>query len=144
MILYATLNTTDRYYSDPEDNLGERIRKQRNIRGLTAREFGELCNLCEGTIYAYESNLDIPSPPTMKRIVKALDIDIEYFKDDYFNFIFSENYTEILKTWRNENIKKYLQVKEILGVSYGSYRNWEKGAIMSRDFFNRIKDKMNI
>lgn len=142
MVLYSTLNTTDRYNDDPEYTLGEKIRKQRNMKGLTAEELGGLCHSSKNTIYAYESNNAIPNPHTMKKIVEYLDVDVEYFEDDYYNFVLSNDYVEFLKKWRNENTKNHMQIEKILNISYGTYLAWEKGLIMSREFFNKIWHKI--
>lgn len=142
MVLYSELNISDRYKNDPEDNLGEKIRKVRNMKGFTAKELANLCNIKEATIYAYESNNAIPNPHIMKQLVEVLDVDVEYFEDDYYNFVLSNDYVEFLKKWRNKNIKKHLQIEEILNVSYGSYLSWEKGLIMSKETFNKIWNKI--
>lgn len=81
MVLYEKLNITDRYEDYPERNLGEKIRKQRNIKGYTAEELGNLCGCSMNTIYAYESNTSKPSDNLLNKIIDALDIDINYFKN---------------------------------------------------------------
>jgi len=144
IVLYEKLNTEYKYEDYPEDTLGEKIRKLRNIRGLTAEELGNLCDCSGNTIYAYESGTAIPHYSIMKKMIKALEVDVEYFEDDYYSFVLSDRYTEILKKWRKENTSKTEDVKKILGVSFWSFNLWEKGHIMSRETFNMIKDKLNI
>ncbi|MCR2042690.1 helix-turn-helix transcriptional regulator [Anaerosalibacter massiliensis] len=116
------------------------MRKQRNIKGLTAEELGNLCGVSKNTIYSYESNNAVPTSNVMKKIVNVLDVDVKYFEDDYYNFVLSENYTDYLKEWR-----KLLRVEELeekLGVSYASYSSWEKGSFMARNTFNKIKNRL--
>lgn len=140
--MYEKLNTEYKYEDYSEDTLGEKIRKLRNIRGLTAEELGNLCDCSGNTIYAYESGTAIPHYSIMKKMIKALEVDVEYFEDDYYSFVLSDRYTEILRKWRKENTRKIEDVKKILGVSYYSYRTWEKGIIMNRSVFDKIKDKI--
>ncbi len=144
MVLYEELNNSYRYQNYPENNLGEKIRKTRNMKGFTAKELGDLCSCSLNTIYAYESNIAIPNPHAMKKIIKVLDVDIEYFEDDYYNFVLSKDYTELLKKWRKENTKHSNDVKNILNVSFQSFWGWENGNIMSRQSFNQIRDKIYI
>lgn len=80
MVLYADLNISDKYDDYPEGNLGERIRKLRNMKGLTAEELGNLCKCSKNSIYAYESNNSNPGRKTLKNIAKALDVKIGYLK----------------------------------------------------------------
>jgi transcriptional regulator with XRE-family HTH domain len=81
MVLYEKLNNTDRYVNYPENNLGEKIRKQRNIKGYTAEELANICGCSMNSIYAYESNNSKPSNSLLNRIIDALGVEASYFKD---------------------------------------------------------------
>lgn len=65
----------------PEDTLGDKIRKIRNMKGYTAKELSKLCGISENSIYCYESDTAIPGKSTLKKIANALDISLEYLKD---------------------------------------------------------------
>ncbi|MBU5293139.1 helix-turn-helix domain-containing protein [Anaerosalibacter bizertensis] len=140
MVLYEQLNNSYRYENYPERTLGEKIRKQRNIKGLTAEELGTLCSISKNTVYSYESNTAIPRPEIMKKIINVLNVDVKYFEDDYYSFVLSENYCEYLKEWRK--LLKVEELEEILNISYITYLNWEKGSMMSRNTFDKIRDKL--
>lgn len=103
---------------------------------------GNLCDCSGNTIYAYESGNAIPHYSIMKKIIDALKVDVEYFEDDYYSFVLSDKYTSYLKQWRMKNTKRVEDIERILGVTYASFRSWEKGEIMSRDSFNKIKHKL--
>lgn len=140
IVLYEQLNNSYRYENYPERTLGEKIRKQRNIKGLTAEELGTLCSISKNTVYSYESNTAIPRPEIMKKIINVLNVDVKYFEDDYYSFVLSENYCEYLKEWRK--LLKVEELEEILNISYITYLNWEKGSMMSRNTFDKIRDKL--
>ncbi len=144
MVLYETINTKYKYKNYPEETLGERIRKQRFLKGLTAAELAELCNCCKNTIYAYESNIAIPHYNIMKKMVELFEIDTSYFKDPYYDFVLSSNYSKHLKKWRKNKKMKMVDIKQVLGVSHTSYLSWERGTIMSRGCFNKIRNKIGV
>lgn len=144
IILYKKVSSCHRYENYPEDTLGQKIRKQRFIKNLTAEELGELCGCVEGTIYMFESDWGIPCCATMERICEALDVPIEHFGDDYYNFVFSNNYAKFLREWRANNTNKCSDVEQGLGVTVSSYRGWEKGRIMSRKTFDKIRGMLGI
>lgn len=109
------------------------------MKGLTAEDLGKLCGCSKNTIYCYESNTAIPHYSIMKRIIDILDVEVDYFEDEYYSFIFSNSYIDKFKKWRKENITRTKDVQKLLGVSYASFLSWEKGHILSREVFNRIK-----
>ncbi|WP_399324547.1 helix-turn-helix domain-containing protein [Tissierella sp.] len=82
MLLYEKLNTSNKYIDYPENNLGEKIRKQRNIKGYTAEELGKLCGCAKNSIYAYESNIAKPSNDLLNRIINSLGVDANYFESN--------------------------------------------------------------
>ncbi len=126
----------------PERTLGEKIRKQRYLKGLTAAELGRLCGCATVTINFYESDTYFPSYDVMKKICTVLDVPVTYFEDDYYNFVLSDDYTNYLRRWRKENADSIDDVKKILGVSYSTYCEWEKGKRMSRESFEKIKERL--
>ena len=143
IVLYQKINSDYKYLNYPENTLGQKIRKQRFLKGLTATELGKLCGCVEGTIYSYESDFTKPHYTVMKKICTILEVPIQYFNDDYYNFVLSDDYANYLKKWRKENTARYDDVKKILGVSYKAYRDWEEGSSMTRKIFNKIKDKIS-
>lgn len=81
MVLYADLNISDKYDDYPENNLGERIRKQRYLKGYTAPELAEKCKCSKNSIYAYESNNATPGKKTLENIANALSVNTNYLND---------------------------------------------------------------
>lgn len=76
----------------PEDNekhfpgsMGERIKKLRELRGLTQKQLGMQCGFKESTadvrISQYEKNKKIPNPETLAALATALDVDELFFHD---------------------------------------------------------------
>lgn len=80
MVLYENLNTVSKFLDYPEDTLGDKIRKIRNMKGYTAKELSKLCGISENSIYCYESDTAIPGKSTLKKIAKSLDVKIGYLK----------------------------------------------------------------
>ncbi|MBC8590594.1 helix-turn-helix domain-containing protein [Wansuia hejianensis] len=128
----------------PENTLGDKIRKIRNLRGLTAKQLGALCNCSADRIYCYESNKATPRINFINAITNELNISIDYFENDYFNFVLSDKYTKILYNWRKKNTTNRFELEKKLGVTYYNYLKWEKGKKMSMESFNKIKNKLNI
>lgn len=112
------------------------------MKGLTAAELGRLCGCATVTINFYESDTYFPSYDVMKKICTVLDVPVTYFEDDYYNFVLSDDYTNYLRRWRKENADSIDDVKKILGVSYSTYCEWEKGKRMIRKSFEKIKERL--
>ncbi len=144
IVLYKKLNNRHRYEDCPEDTLGQKIRKQRFLKGLTANDLAKKCGLKEYTIYSYETENTYPHYTSMNKICNILDVPVEFFEDAYYIFVLSDNYESYLQKWRKENTTRHDDVKKILGVSYGMYRNWEKGYRMRRQAFEMIRDHLGL
>lgn len=144
IVLQQEIHKEYRYRSYPENTLGQKIRKQRLIKGLTAAELGEKCGCTDNTIYAYESNQIFPHYTIFQKICIALNVPVEYFKDDYYSFVLSSAYSDFLRQWRKKNTHRYYDIENILGVSFWSYNEWEKGSRMSRETFEKIREKLGI
>lgn len=56
-----------------QDSWGEKIRRARLARGLTAGELAKKAKVDRTTIYGIESGRRNPHPPTLRRILQALD-----------------------------------------------------------------------
>jgi len=56
-----------------EQPLGERIRRARLARGLTARELAKAAKVDVGTLYRIERGSCNPRPTTHRKIIQALD-----------------------------------------------------------------------
>lgn len=114
------------------------------MKGLTAAELEKLCGRTENCIYSYESDITFPHYTIMEKICVALGVPVQYFNDDYYNFVLSEDYTSFLREWRKKNTKRHYDVKKMLGVSFAAYFEWEQGKRMSRKTFEKIRKKLGI
>lgn len=141
---YQKLNFSLKYNQHPEKTLGQKIKKLRFIKGLTAKELGQLCGRQENTINAYESDTIYPHYTIMEKICNALGVEVGFFDDDYYSFVLSDNYSSYLKEWRRKNTSKYDEVEKILCVSYESYLSWEKGKKMDRNTYKKISEKLGL
>ena len=56
-------------------NLGERIRKIRELKGLSQKELAKLVGKTPGMISRYETAIESPSTATFVKIANALDVD---------------------------------------------------------------------
>lgn len=65
--------------------LGEKIKKYRELRGLTQRELGQKVGFSAGTedsrIRKYEKNMMAPKIDIRRKIAEALDIDMSALND---------------------------------------------------------------
>lgn len=80
-------------------SLGSRIKKYRELRGLSQKQLGLLCGYTPSTagvrIFQYEKNLKVPRGKALKEIAKALDIpegtlfDADVLnKDTFYHILF--------------------------------------------------------
>lgn len=80
-------------------SLGSRIKKYRELRGLSQKKLGLLCGYTPSTagvrIFQYEKNLRVPRGKALKEIAKALDIpegtlfDADVLnKDTFYHILF--------------------------------------------------------
>jgi site-specific DNA recombinase len=142
IVLYQKINPLEQYENYPENTLGQKIQKQRYLKDLTAAELGRLCGRAEVTINLYESDTILPSHAVMEKICTALDVPVSYFEDDYYNFVLSDNYASYLQEWKKQNIKRHNDIEKVLGVAYQTFWSWQKGYRMSRESFERVKEKL--
>ena len=59
--------------------IGNRIRKARESKGISQRKLGMILGLSDKAISAYESNRTLPPIDTLYKISLELDQDITYF-----------------------------------------------------------------
>ena len=60
-------------------NLGKRIRRMRQARGLTAVELAKRSRVTTGFISQLEHSKTVPSLQTLQRVAAALDVSLTYF-----------------------------------------------------------------
>lgn len=60
------------------DTLGQRIKKIRNMRGLTQKALASKAGMSEITIQSYELEIRRPKPEQLNKIAMALDVDIAF------------------------------------------------------------------
>lgn len=60
------------------DTLGQRIKKIRNMRGLTQKALALKAGISEITIQSYELEIRRPKPEQLNKIAMALDVDIAF------------------------------------------------------------------
>ncbi len=64
-------------------NIGEKIKRMRNQKGLTQKELADRCELTKGYISQLENNLNSPSIATLTDILAALGSNLaEFFQDE--------------------------------------------------------------
>lgn len=64
-------------------DLGSKIKRMRNQKGLTQEELADRCELTKGYISQLENNLNSPSIATLTDILSALGSDLsEFFKEE--------------------------------------------------------------
>jgi transcriptional regulator with XRE-family HTH domain len=58
--------------------IGERIRAYREQHGLSQKQMAELCEIDPSQLCKYEKGTDMPSAPTLARIAKVMQCQIDY------------------------------------------------------------------
>ena len=74
-----------------EEIIGENIKKERKVKGMSQRELAEKCEIVNTVISAYENKKKIPGLNTIAKIAKALDVSIDQlcYGDESISFITS-------------------------------------------------------
>lgn len=69
-------------------NVGKNIKMYRKKHGFTQEELGKLSELSKNAIYNYENNKRVPTVDVLKRIAKALDVQLTDLISDDSNNIY--------------------------------------------------------
>lgn len=123
----------------PETTVGNRIRKQRLLKGISQKELARYIGVADGTMDTYEFDRAFPSPEKLKKIAECLEVPVEYFFDEYYEFVFGD-YGKKIKDWREKNKLSLKEAAMVVGVSERTLIGWERGV----DYPNRIKYKIII
>lgn len=120
--------------------IGDRIKEQRILMGITQEELGRIASVSKVTIHKYETNVitNIPSD-RIEIIAKALNVkpaylmgwsdeDLEQKDKDNIQKIFSNNLKDLLE----KSDKTQLELAKFLGVSNTTVNNYVKGYNMPR------------
>lgn len=84
IILKNTLLAHNRFMTDVKKLLGKRIKEIRKSRGLTQEKLAELVGIEPPNLSFIETGRFYPSPDTLQKIAKSLDVKIyELYMFDY-------------------------------------------------------------
>ncbi|MDU6337855.1 MAG: helix-turn-helix transcriptional regulator, partial [Clostridium sporogenes] len=133
--------TLDKLYTISEnDTIGERIRKLRKLKNITAKELGKKIGITSSGVIAYENDNVYPSAPIILKLSKLLGENVAC--DDYSNFITSK-YWQKLKLWRITNKLTQKEAAMFLQISERTYYSWEKcNSYITKHTFNKLKNKL--
>jgi transcriptional regulator with XRE-family HTH domain len=127
-----------------EVTVGNRIRKQRLLKGISQEDLALAIAVADGTMDTYEFDRAFPSPKVLIKIADNLNIPLEYFYDDYYRFIFTE-YDLIIKEWIKSNNLTTKHAAKVVGVSENVITNWKyKRYYPDRVQFEKLKAAMNL
>lgn len=110
----------------PETTVGNRIRKQRLLKGISQEELARYIGGADGTMDTYEFDRAFPSPEKLKKIAECLKVPVEYFFDEYYEFVFGD-YAERIREWREKNKLTFKKASIVIGVSEKTFILWERG-----------------
>ncbi len=138
--LNIEVNIKDKIKRPITDNVPNLLKYYRKINGYSqldvANKIGFKNN--RNIIKDYELGKILPSRDVSVKLAKLFNINKKYFYDDYF--IFLDKAPNILKEYRrNKNLNK-TQLADLLGTSYSIISRWEKGYIISRNYYKKIKE----
>lgn len=137
---YFTLDIQKLYIPSKEDTIGERIRKLRKVKRLTAKELGIQIGITSSGILGYENNKAYPSRKIILKLYKILGDDL--LCDEYSKFIV-QDYTAIFEKWRVNNELTKKEAAKQLTITESFYHSLIKGEYeLTYSYFNRIKSKL--
>lgn len=109
----------------PEATLGNKIRKHRLLKRFYKKDLAEYIGVVTYTIDSYELGLSYPLPEKLIKIAEYFKMPIEYFYDDYYEFVFG-NYGEQIKNWRKKDGLTYKDAAKIIGIDPKTLSSWER------------------
>lgn len=109
-------------------NIGGKIKRMRNQKGLTQNELADRCELTKGYISQLENNLNSPSIATLTDILSALGSNLaEFFREETEEkIVFSKNeFIEknadgVLLNWLIPNAQKNMMEPVLVELSEGA------------------------
>lgn len=67
---------------EDKKRIGERIRRLRKAKKMTARELGEKIGVAESTLVCYEQGISSPSLPKLKKLAGVLNVSTDFLLSD--------------------------------------------------------------
>ena len=64
-------------------NLGGKLKRLRQKKGLTSKELAEKLNVSQSTVSAWETGTKKPRVKTVNNLANFFNVSVEYFYDDY-------------------------------------------------------------
>jgi transcriptional regulator with XRE-family HTH domain len=140
-------------------NLGGRIRMQREEKGLTTRHLAEQARCSPSLISQLENNRVDPSISMLKRIAKALDVNIvDFFMDESLNHEdvvtkakdrvdiqlrrWDAKIQSLVRNTRNKRMQPFFTVIKPGGGSHGMYlHDGEEFGFVNRGNLTLVLDK---
>lgn len=96
-------------------SFGDRVKKAREMKGLTQVQFGELIGVKKSSVSGYENGSNSPNVDQIERIIAALDVDANYLwgiKNDYSEF------SELIRAYSTAPEILREAVCRVLGIDY--------------------------
>lgn len=109
--------------------------------GLSQYELSTLVGLSRGSIEGIEGEYNHATKDTLLKLGKVIDFK-KLCCDDYSKFIINSP-SYILKEWRMKNKYTIRSAASYFSIPYSTYRYWEKGQIMSKETYYKIKTKLD-
>lgn len=138
-ILANTLDVTVRYFlekSTTELKVGERIKKVREVRGMTVAELADKSNVSPGLISQIENQQTLPSVDSLENVAEALGTSVCYF------LLEQEDIEDLLASLSPE-VRQLLGDPRVQGI-LRAVRDFDKGELKyilnHIQFFRRNRD----
>ena len=90
-----------------------RIKELRLEHGLTQKELAEKINTTSKSIWAYENKTAVPPLDVLLKLANFFSCSLDYISgrtDDFGNISFTEEEKELLKNYRQLNLKNKIHV----------------------------------
>lgn len=95
------------------------------MKGVSKKDLAKYIDSTLKTIDSYEFNRFYPSPKRLVKIAKCLDSPLEYFFDEYYEFIFND-YSLKIRNWREKSKLSPKEAARLIGINPAILDRWEK------------------
>lgn len=105
---------------------GERLKELRKKNNLTQQQLAYILCLKRGNIAKWETKRAIPSFEIIEVIANYFEVVPDYLLG-YISYTRVTSFSDKLKALRKEKKLTQKKIAELIGISQGSYANWENG-----------------
>jgi transcriptional regulator with XRE-family HTH domain len=103
----------------PENNIKEKLIKQRHIHHLEREELADILDFHISTVRHWEVDDIMPKPESILKLCNLYKVPLNYFHKYYY--IYYNSPGEKIKAWKNKNRLTYKQACELLDITHSGF-----------------------